>query len=80
MTITAKGQVTLRKELLKHLGVEPGDKVVVEQRPDGKIEFAAAPRTRKIADVFGFLKQDDGPRLTIDEINEIAAKGWAGER
>ena len=30
LTVTAKGQVTLRKDLLQHLGVQPGEKVVVE--------------------------------------------------
>jgi antitoxin PrlF len=29
VTITAKGQVTLRKDLLKHLGVRPGEKIAV---------------------------------------------------
>ena len=30
LTVTAKGQVTLRKELLKHLGVRPGEKIVID--------------------------------------------------
>ena len=30
LTITAKGEVTLRKELLLHLGAMPGDKITVE--------------------------------------------------
>ena len=30
LTITAKGQVTLRQSLLKHLGVKPGDPIEVE--------------------------------------------------
>src|SRR5438067_187061 len=32
LTVTAKGQVTLRKDLLEHLGVEPGDKIAVAIR------------------------------------------------
>lgn len=27
LTVTAKGQVTLRKDLLEHLGVHPGEKI-----------------------------------------------------
>jgi AbrB family looped-hinge helix DNA binding protein len=42
LTITAKGQVTLRKEILRHLGVHPGEKVAVEKLPDGRIEVKAA--------------------------------------
>ncbi|HRD46112.1 MAG TPA: AbrB/MazE/SpoVT family DNA-binding domain-containing protein [Caulobacter sp.] len=79
LTITAKGQVTLRKELLRHLGVGPGDKINVVARPDGRIEVSAARKTGKISDVAGMLYRADGPRLTIDEINEAIAKGWAGE-
>src|SRR5215470_6960287 len=30
LTITAKGQVTLRKDLLEHLGVRPGEKITVD--------------------------------------------------
>ncbi|MCT0212358.1 MULTISPECIES: AbrB/MazE/SpoVT family DNA-binding domain-containing protein [unclassified Synechococcus] len=30
LTVTSKGQVTLRKELLGHLGVKPGQRVDVE--------------------------------------------------
>jgi bifunctional DNA-binding transcriptional regulator/antitoxin component of YhaV-PrlF toxin-antitoxin module len=79
LTITAKGQVTFRKELLQHLGVKPGDQVCIDPMPGGRVEVRAARRTGKISDVFGMLKQPGGPVLSIDEINEIAAKGWAGE-
>lgn len=79
LTVTAKGQVTLRKELLQHLGVEPGQKVSVEKLPDGRIEVRAAP-TGKISDIFGIFEDPNGPKLTIEEINEAAARGWAGER
>ena len=30
LTVTAKGQVTLRQELLRHLGVKPGEQIVRE--------------------------------------------------
>ena len=32
LTVTAKGQVTLRKEILKHLGVRPGEKFAVDKQ------------------------------------------------
>jgi bifunctional DNA-binding transcriptional regulator/antitoxin component of YhaV-PrlF toxin-antitoxin module len=80
LTVTAKGQVTLRKELLQHLGVQPGDKVTADRLPDGRIEMKAVHRTGKISDVFGIFKQKGGPRLTIEEINEIIADSWAGKR
>jgi AbrB family looped-hinge helix DNA binding protein len=80
LTVTAKGQVTLRKDVLKHLGVEPGEKVTVEKLPDGRIEMKAKRPTGKISDVFDLLKKDKGRSLSIDEINQIAKRGWAGKR
>lgn len=80
LTVTAKGQVTLRKDLLAHLGVLPGDKVSIEKLPDGRIEVRAARPTGKISDIFGLLKREGGPALSVEEMNEIAADGWAGKR
>ena len=80
LTVTAKGQVTLRKYLLEHLGVQPGDKITVDKLPDGRIEVKAARPAGEISDVFNFLKRKKGVSLSIEEINKIAARGWARRR
>jgi bifunctional DNA-binding transcriptional regulator/antitoxin component of YhaV-PrlF toxin-antitoxin module len=80
LTVTAKGQVTLRQDLLKHLGVQPGEKIAVEKLPDGRIEVRAERAMGRISDVFDLLKKIDGPSLSIDEIGAIAARGWAGRK
>ena len=80
LTVTAKGQVTLRKDLLKHLGVHPGEEVTVEKLPNGRIEVKAARPTGKISDVFDFLKEENSPSLSIEEMKEVTAQGWAGRR
>ncbi len=80
LTVTAKGQVTLRKDVLKHLGVRPGEKISVELLPGGRVEAKAARPKGRIADVFGLFKRKGGPSLTIEEINELTAEGWAGKR
>lgn len=77
LTVTAKGQVTLRRDLLHHLGVSPGDKITIDKLPNGRIQVAAA-RTGKISDLFGVLKRPGQPTLTIEEMNEVIADGWAG--
>ncbi|MEI8395941.1 MAG: AbrB/MazE/SpoVT family DNA-binding domain-containing protein [Rhodospirillaceae bacterium] len=78
LTVTAKGQVTLKREVLEHLGVGPGDKLSVDVRPNGTMEVRPV---RKGFDSFiGSLWRPDSPTLTIEEINEAARKGWAGER
>jgi AbrB family looped-hinge helix DNA binding protein len=80
LTVTAKGQVTLRKDVLEHLGVHPGEKITVNKLPDGRVEVKAARPTGKITDVFGILKRNAGRSLSIEEMNKIASRGWAGKR
>lgn len=80
LTVTSKGQVTLRRELLAHLGVSPGETIAVDKLPGGRIEVRAGRRRGRISDVFGRLAQPDGQTLTLDEISDAIADGWAGER
>ncbi|MFZ5571849.1 MAG: AbrB/MazE/SpoVT family DNA-binding domain-containing protein [Thermodesulfobacteriota bacterium] len=79
LTITAKGQVTLRQDLLNHIGVGPGQKIEVDKLPNGRIVVRAAAQNGTIADFIGCLSQENRPILTLDEMNEITAQGWAGE-
>ncbi len=79
VTVTAKGQVTLRKEVLEHLGAKPGDRLEVELLPSGRIE-ARTQRGRPASSVFGMLKRPGERARTIEEITEAAASSWAGER
>jgi len=80
LTVTAKGQVTLRKDVLQHLGIGPGDKIFVDKLPDGRIAVQAARPTGKISDVFGMLKRHGQKAISIEEMNEIIADGWAGKK
>ncbi len=80
LTVTAKGQVTLRKDVLKHLGVGPGEKIDVELLPGGRVEAKAARPKGRISEVFNLFKRKGGPSLSVDEIREIAGDGWAGKR
>jgi AbrB family looped-hinge helix DNA binding protein len=79
LTVTTKGQVTLRKELLAHLGVQPGQQLVVERQPDGRIALRAAKPAGDIADIFGCLKRDGGPVLSIEAINAVTEAARAGQ-
>ena len=78
--VTPKGQITLRRDILKHLGVRPGDKIAVNKLPHGRIELRADRPKGKISDVFGLLKRKGGPSFSIEELNKIAARGWAGKK
>ncbi|MDX1253078.1 MAG: AbrB/MazE/SpoVT family DNA-binding domain-containing protein [Gammaproteobacteria bacterium] len=80
LTITAKGQVTLKQDLLNHLGVGPGQKIEIDKLPDGRIEVKAAGQKGMISGFIGCLSQKKKAALTLAEIDEIAARGWAGEK
>ena len=79
LTVTAKGQVTLRKELLRHLGVTPGQKVEVDLLSNGRLEVRAKP-SGSIKAFLGCAARPGTKPLSIDEINEIIADAWAGRR
>lgn len=78
LTVTAKGQVTLRKDLLQYLGVKPGEKIEVNELPGGRIEVRAAKTKGTIDDFIGLLEGRSDKVASIDEINEAATRGWAG--
>lgn len=78
LTVTAKGQITLRKEVLGHLGVRPGDKLDVDLLKEGRLELRPRRGTSAAA-VFGMLARPGTPRLSIEDLNEATASGWAGE-
>jgi bifunctional DNA-binding transcriptional regulator/antitoxin component of YhaV-PrlF toxin-antitoxin module len=77
LTVTAKGQVTLRREVLEHLGVRPGDQIDVDLLPGRRMEVRA-PAGTPVQALFGLLKRSGQPVLSIDEISAATAQGWAG--
>jgi antitoxin PrlF len=81
LTVTSKGQVTLKRDVLRHLGVKPGEKIEVDLLPDGKATISAETvRTGKISDLFGMLKKEGQTPLALDEIKELIEDGWANRR
>jgi antitoxin PrlF len=80
LTVTAKGQVTLRKELLAHLGVVPGQKIEVNEMPGGSIVVKAATPTGTLKGFSGLLSGKTKKVATLEEINDAVAKAWAGRR
>ncbi|MEZ5606870.1 MAG: transcriptional regulator [Burkholderiaceae bacterium] len=78
LTITARGQVTFRKEVLQHLGIEPGQKIDVALLPDGRAELRAAQPQGTFRELKGLLKgKTNGARLTLEEIGDAIAEAGA---
>ncbi len=78
LTVTRKGQVTLRKELLAHLGIQPGQRIDVEVLPGERLELHAEHATGTIGGFIGLLADRSSHRAGLDELNEVTAAGWAG--
>ena len=54
---------------LDHRTAPPADKFSATNHPVGQI-----------SDVFDFLKHESGPCLSIEQLNQLIATSWAGER
>lgn len=79
LTLTDRGQVTFRKEILTHLEVRPGQKLEVEMLPNNEVRIRSARPTGRIEDVFGMLAGKTNVVATIDEMNQTIEDGWAGK-
>ena len=79
LTVTAKGQITLRKEVLTHMGVGPGDKLNIDLLNDRRIELRRSPG-KPLSTISGLLQRSNSQRLSVEEINEATAAAWAGEK
>jgi bifunctional DNA-binding transcriptional regulator/antitoxin component of YhaV-PrlF toxin-antitoxin module len=75
--ITSKRQVTFRKEVLDQLGVKPGDKITVEVVGPARMEIGPARAEGSLRAFIGCLKAAEAPKLSADEMKEIARDGWA---
>jgi hypothetical protein len=78
LTVTVRGQVTFRKDVLKHLGVQPGGKIHLDLLPDGRAAITAEKPKRSFREWRGFLKgKTNGARLGVDEIGDAIAEAGA---
>ncbi len=78
LTVTARGQVTFRKDVLQHLGIGPGDKIALDKLPDGRVALRAARPAGTIDGFLGLLAGRTRKTATLEEIDAAAAAGWAG--
>jgi antitoxin PrlF len=80
LTVTGRGQVTFRKDVLQHLGIKPGEKIELDKLPDGRVALRAARPTGKIDGFIGVLAGKTKKIATLEEIQEAAAAGWADQK
>lgn len=83
LTVTARGQVTFRKDVLRHLGIQAGDRIRLDLLPDGRAELRADRSDGAWEDLRGLLDgRTNGVRLSTEELDEAiaAATAEAGSR
>ena len=80
LTVTARGQVTFRKDVLQHLGIRPGEKIELDKQPDGTVVLRAARPRGKIDDFLGLLAGKTKKVATLDEMNEAASASWSRQK
>jgi bifunctional DNA-binding transcriptional regulator/antitoxin component of YhaV-PrlF toxin-antitoxin module len=79
ITLSGRGQFTLNKGFLEHLGVKPGEQVSINKMPDGKLEISAKKdkwTVNEAKEYFRTLLGESKIHLTIDEMNDAIADGY----
>ena len=79
LSMTTRGQVTFRKDVLRHLGIKPGDKIALDKLPDGRVSLRAVKPAGTIDGFLGVLAGKTSKIATLEEIADAAAAGWAGK-
>jgi AbrB family looped-hinge helix DNA binding protein len=74
--ITSKGQITIPIEVRKDLGLKAGDQVSFIKGADG--DYKLKTKRAAIMDLKGIARWRGKP-ISIEEMNETIAKGWAGQ-
>ena len=74
LTVTAKGEITLRKAVLRHLGVKPGDKVEISFLDNGRVELAQ-PVKRDFGRLRGALKRPGQPVVSLQQMRDAIGTG-----
>lgn len=77
LTITSKGQITLRRELLQYLGIAPGQQVEIHKQANGVLTLQA--KAPEGLEAFAACLPVPPKVLSVDEMNGIIAKSGADQ-
>ncbi len=75
LKVTARGQATFRRDVLRHLGVRPGERIEVELLPGGVVQLRAAQPQEPVTALVGLLSgRSGGATRTIEQIRAANAE------
>ncbi|MBI3698481.1 MAG: AbrB/MazE/SpoVT family DNA-binding domain-containing protein [Acidobacteria bacterium] len=76
-TVTSKGQITIPKEIREHLRLRTGHRVEFFVDSSGQVVLKA--RNKDIRSLKGIVRSPHRRAVSIAEMNEAIARGWAGQ-
>jgi len=81
LTITKRGQVTLPRHVLQHLGIQAGGTIEIDLLHDGRV-MLGTPRPKGTGSIEAFIGMLAGKTTkvaTLEEIDEAIIAGWTGK-
>ena len=70
VTLTAKGRITIPKDIRKRQGLKPGDKLTFTALSDGTVVMRA--KTRRLLDLAGSLTRPGQPSVGTDQMKPFS--------
>lgn len=75
-TVTSKGQITIPKQIREQLGLKPGDRIDFMRDRAGRVLLK--PLRTDFRSLRGIIKSPLNRPITIEEMNDAIARGYAG--
>lgn len=72
---TSKGQITLRKGVLEHMGFHAGDRLEVVMLPGGRVQLGPVRARKPMSSLFGLYEPRPGPPVLDKELQAGIAQG-----
>ena len=70
LKVTTKGQITLRKAVLDHLGVRPGERVSVDLLPAGRVVLRPGADRPPLERLRGLLNRPGQAPASVEDMQE----------
>lgn len=78
LTITSKGQVTFKREVLQHLGLKPGDQIEIDLLPGGRGLVRPVSVGLSMSNWIGCLQARSPIVASLEDIDRAISDAWSG--
>jgi|GEM_PF-2257653 len=74
ITLNANGQFSLNQQMMEHLKVKAGDKLIIKKQADGSLKIEGEKASMDIMSLAGSLKSDI--HLSLEQIEETIQNAY----